>query len=36
LSWASPFGPLSVDYAMPLSKAASDVTQRLNFNAGGF
>jgi outer membrane protein insertion porin family len=36
LSWASPFGPLTVDYAMPLSKAASDVTQRLNFNAGGF
>jgi outer membrane protein insertion porin family len=36
MSWASPFGPLSVDYAMPLSKAASDVTQRLNFNAGGF
>jgi len=36
VSWASPFGPLSVDYAMPLSKAAADVTQRLNFNAGGF
>jgi outer membrane protein insertion porin family len=36
LSWASPFGPLTVNYAVPLSKAAYDVVQPLNFSAGGF
>jgi outer membrane protein insertion porin family len=36
LTWASPFGPLSVNYAVPLSKAAYDVVQPLNFGAGGF
>jgi outer membrane protein insertion porin family len=36
LSWASPFGALTVDYAVPLSKAATDVVQPLRFSAGGF
>jgi outer membrane protein insertion porin family len=36
LTWASPFGPLTVDYAVPLSKAAYDVVQPLRFSAGGF
>jgi outer membrane protein insertion porin family len=36
LTWASPFGPLTVDYAVPLSKAAYDVVQPLRFTAGGF
>jgi outer membrane protein insertion porin family len=36
LTWASPFGPLTVDYAVPLSKAAYDVVQPLHFGAGGF
>jgi outer membrane protein insertion porin family len=36
LSWASPFGPLTVDYAVPLTKAAYDVVQPLHFGAGGF
>jgi outer membrane protein insertion porin family len=36
LTWASPFGALTVDYAVPLSKAASDVVQPLRFSAGGF
>jgi outer membrane protein insertion porin family len=36
LTWASPFGALTVDYAIPLSKAAYDVTQPLRFSAGGF
>jgi outer membrane protein insertion porin family len=36
LTWASPFGNLTVDYAVPLSKAASDVVQPLRFSAGGF
>ena len=36
LTWASPFGALTVNYAMPLTKAAYDVVQPLNFNAGGF
>jgi outer membrane protein insertion porin family len=36
LSWASPFGALSVNYAVPLGKAAGDVTQPLSFGAGGF
>jgi outer membrane protein insertion porin family len=36
LIWGSPFGPIRVDYAMPVTKASYDVTQRLNFSAGGF
>jgi outer membrane protein insertion porin family len=36
LTWASPFGALTVDYAVPLSKAAFDVVQPLRFSAGGF
>jgi outer membrane protein insertion porin family len=36
LTWASPFGALTVDYAVPLSKAAYDVVQPLRFGAGGF
>ncbi len=36
LTWASPFGNLTVDYAVPLTKAAYDVVQPLRFNAGGF
>ncbi|MGQ0686428.1 outer membrane protein assembly factor BamA [Bradyrhizobium sp.] len=36
LTWASPFGALTVDYAVPLTKAAYDVTQSLRFSAGGF
>jgi outer membrane protein insertion porin family len=36
LTWASPFGALTVDYAVPLSKAAYDVVQPLRFGAGPF
>jgi len=36
LTWASPFGALNVNYAVPLSKAAYDVVQPLSFNAGPF
>ncbi len=36
LIWDSPFGPLRVDYAYPISKASTDVTQRLFFGAGAF
>src|SRR5262245_56522611 len=36
LTWASPFGALTIDYAVPLSKAAYDVTQPFRFSAGGF
>ena len=36
LTWASPFGALTVDCAVPLSKAAYDVVQPLRFSAGGF
>lgn len=36
LTWASPFGALTVDYAVPLSKASYDVVQPLRFSAGGF
>jgi hypothetical protein len=33
LIWDSPFGPLRVDYAYPVIKASSDITQRLHFGA---
>ena len=36
LIWDSPFGALRVDYAYPMAKQPYDVTQRLNFTAGGF
>jgi outer membrane protein insertion porin family len=36
LTWASPFGALTVDYAVPLSRAAYDAVQPLRFSAGGF
>jgi outer membrane protein insertion porin family len=36
LVWDSPFGALGVNYAVPLTKAAYDVVQPLNFSAGGF
>jgi outer membrane protein insertion porin family len=36
LTWDSPFGALTIDYALPLTKAAYDVVQPLNFTAGGF
>ncbi|MBO6716611.1 MAG: outer membrane protein assembly factor BamA [Rhizobiaceae bacterium] len=31
LIWASPFGPLRVDYAVPLARAATDKVQNFNF-----
>ena len=34
--WDSPFGALRVDYAYPIAHQPYDVTQRLNFTAGGF
>jgi outer membrane protein insertion porin family len=36
LIWGSPFGPIRVDYAMPLTKTGCDVTQRMSFSACGF
>ena len=36
LTWASPFGSLTVDYAVPLTKAAYDVVQPLHFGVGPF
>jgi outer membrane protein insertion porin family len=36
LIWDSMFGPIRVDYAYPLAKQNYDVTQRLQFHAGGF
>jgi outer membrane protein insertion porin family len=35
LVWASPFGPLRIDYAVALSKASYDRTQEISFGAGG-
>jgi outer membrane protein insertion porin family len=31
LIWASPFGPLRVDYAVPFMKQDYDIQQRLKF-----
>ncbi|ANT51805.1 outer membrane protein assembly factor BamA [Mesorhizobium amorphae] len=31
LMWASPFGPIRIDYAMPVKKEASDDVQEFNF-----
>jgi outer membrane protein insertion porin family len=36
LIWSSPFGPIRVDYAFPVTKTSYDVTQRLRFGAGPF
>jgi len=36
LIWDSMFGPIRVDYAYPIAKQPYDVTQRLQFTAGGF
>jgi outer membrane protein insertion porin family len=36
LVWDSPFGAMEVDYAYPFATQPGDVTQRLNFKAGGF
>ncbi|MBU6456696.1 MAG: outer membrane protein assembly factor BamA [Bradyrhizobium sp.] len=36
LTWGSPFGALTVNYAVPVAKAAYDVVQPLSFNAGPF
>jgi outer membrane protein insertion porin family len=36
LTWASPFGALTVNYAVPLSKASYDVVQPFNFTASPF
>src|SRR6516165_10763711 len=36
LTWASPFGALTINYAVPLAKASYDVVQPLNFSAGPF
>jgi outer membrane protein insertion porin family len=36
LVWDSPFGALTVNYAVPLTKAAYDVVQPLSFGAGPF
>jgi outer membrane protein insertion porin family len=34
LVWASPFGPLRFDYAIPLTKAAGDRVQEFRFGGG--
>jgi outer membrane protein insertion porin family len=34
LVWASPFGPLRFDYAIPLTKAANDRVQQFKFGGG--
>jgi outer membrane protein insertion porin family len=36
MTWASPFGPLNVSYAVPITKASYDVTQPLGFTASPF
>jgi len=36
LTWGSPFGALTVNYAVPLSKAPYDVVQPLGFSASPF
>jgi outer membrane protein insertion porin family len=34
LIWASPFGPLRFDYAVPITKGAHDVVQQFKFGGG--
>ena len=36
LTWASPFGALTANYAVPLTKASYDVVQNFNFSASPF
>ncbi|WP_298259683.1 outer membrane protein assembly factor BamA [Bradyrhizobium sp.] len=36
MTWASPFGPLNVTYAVPITKASYDVMQPLGFTASPF
>jgi outer membrane protein insertion porin family len=36
LTWGSPFGALTINYAVPVTKAAYDVVQPLSFSAGPF
>jgi len=36
LVWDSILGPIRIDYAYPTTRAATDITQRLRFSAGGF
>ena len=36
LTWASPFGALTVNYAVPITKAAYDVVQPFGFTASPF
>jgi outer membrane protein insertion porin family len=36
LTWASPFGALTINYAVPLTKASYDVVQPLGFSASPF
>ena len=36
LTWGSPFGALTINYAVPLTKASYDVVQPLGFSAGPF
>ncbi len=34
LDWFTPIGPLSLSYALPLTKASTDTTEKLRFNIG--
>jgi outer membrane protein insertion porin family len=34
LIWASPFGPLRFDYAIPLTKGKYDIVQQFKFGGG--
>ena len=34
LIWESPFGPIRIDYAFPLTKDANDRVQQLRFSGG--
>jgi outer membrane protein insertion porin family len=34
LIWASPFGPLRFDYAIPITKSKNDVVQEFKFGGG--
>tara|TARA_B100000029_G_C16960562_1_gene736070 strand:- start:229 stop:582 length:354 start_codon:yes stop_codon:yes gene_type:complete len=34
LDWFTPIGPLSLSYAIPLTKSSSDVTESIRFNIG--
>jgi outer membrane protein insertion porin family len=34
LIWASPFGPLRFDYAIPITKGTNDVVQQFRFGGG--